>query len=115
MTRETKKDSERVWHYEGEVEGKLSQSLSYKVNKFAGVTNHIGFTFPRHGVFQVYGVGSGQPIGGGGNNIKIKRKMTDWFDAPIDANFENLADIAADFYGDMFIVNMHNSMKINKS
>ena len=101
------------WHKAGEVEKKLSQSLSYKIKEVAGVTDKIAFQFPRHGVFRAYGVGYGQPINGANTNIKIRRNMNDWIDTPINTNIQKLADVAAEFYGDYFCVKTHNTMKIN--
>jgi hypothetical protein len=99
------------WHQAGEVEKKLSQSLSYKVKEIGGITDSISYQFPRHGIFRAYGVGNGQSINGKqAVQSFVKRSPSDWLDDPIDQNIEKLADIAADFYGDEVTVNAYNMM-----
>jgi hypothetical protein len=36
---------------------------------------------------------------------RIRRSMVDWLDEPIDRNAERLFDLAAEFWGDEFMVN----------
>jgi len=100
------------WHKRGDKENLLANAISYNIKEASGVVEGFKFIFPRHGIFRAYGVGSGQPISGGtGKNIKIKRSMSDWIDAPIDRNIEKLADISAEFYGDQFCISTYNAMK----
>ncbi len=94
------------WHKAGENEKPLKQSVLYKIKEKDGITDNIGFQFPRHGIFRAYGVGNGQSISGKqAKKIYIKRSMSDWIDQPIDKNLDKLADLAAEFYGDQAIIN----------
>lgn len=94
------------WHKAGETEKILSQSVLYKIKEKDGITDNIGFQFPRHGIFRAYGVGNGQSIGGKqAKKVYIHRNMSDWIDQPIDTNLSKLADLAAEFYGDQAIIN----------
>lgn len=94
------------WHKSGETETKLSQSVSFKIKEKDGITDRIGFQFPRHGIFRAYGVGNGQSINGKqAKKIYIHRTVSDWIDQPIDDKTGKLADIAAEFYGDKAMIN----------
>jgi len=99
--------------YKGKTEPKLKDTISYIIRERDGVLSHVGFRFPLHGIYQEWGVGSGQPRVTGKKKAKkiyIKRSMTDWIDDPIKNNFEKFADIVAEFYGDDAVVNAYNMM-----
>lgn len=93
------------WHKSGEVEKKLTRAISFKVKEIGGITDRIGFQFPRHGIFRAYGVGNGQSISGKqAKKVFVVRNMSEWIDAPIEHNLNRLADVAAEFYGDQALV-----------
>lgn len=94
------------WHKAGEREPKLSAAVAYKIKEKDGITDNIGFQFPRHGIFRAYGVGNGQSrTGKQAKKTFIKRTMSDWIDKPIDDSTDKLANIAAEFYGDQALIN----------
>ena len=103
----------------GRTEYKLKDKIGYRLRMKYGDIERVSFNFPLHGIFIEYGVGRGQP---GEKSTKkasshpknyIRRKMSDWFDAPLDKNTEKLADIAAEYYGDKILLNIWGS-KIKK-
>jgi len=99
--------------WKGKTEGKLKNKLSFAVREKGGVTDHVGFKFPLHGIFREYGVGRGQPRMPGkkkSRKVYIKRSMSDWLDAPISKNMNKFADLAAEFYGDEAIIHCFNAM-----
>lgn len=103
--------------YAGKIEKKLINSLQYVVKKEDGIVDHIGYKFPLHGIFRAWGVGQGQPRESGkkrASKIYIKRSPSDWLDDPLDQRSEELADIAAEFYGDQAITNIWGA-KVKKS
>ena len=42
---------------------------------------------------------------------RIRRSMADWLDAPIDQHTEKLFNLAAEFWGDQFLVNFFGTKK----
>jgi len=89
----------------------LKKSINYKIrtNK-EGVVSRVAFDFPLHGIFRAYGVGAGQPGSGTGKKrapkIRIKRSISDWVNQPIEQEYEKLADMAANYYGDKVLANV---------
>lgn len=74
--------------------GELSRSLKYKVKYADGQAYRVSFSFARHGIFIHLGVGRGSP------KTAPVRPRRDWIRLPIDQHLEELADIAAEYYGD---------------
>lgn len=77
-----------------------------------GLAHAVAFKFLRYGVFVAYGVGNGY-IRQGGRVVRgshdpnrivtpgpIRRRPVDWLDNNIEQQIQELADIAADYYGD---------------
>lgn len=99
--------------YAGKTEKKLKDSVNYTLKKSYGDLAAVSFKMPVHGIFREYGVGNGQPINGmaaksgksASRHVYIKRSMSVWIHNPIDRNFENLADLVADYYGDKVLLN----------
>lgn len=94
--------------HKGKTERKLIKSISYIVKEEAGITDNIGFKFPLHGIFRAYGVGNGTPRHPAKKHAEfsyIKRTPSDWLDEPINKKTDDLANIAAQFYGDEAVIN----------
>lgn len=99
--------------YAGKTEKKLKDSVSATLRKRYGDLEAVSFKMPVHGIFREYGVGNGQPRHGvatksgkaASQHVYIKRSMSDWIHNPIDRNFDNLADLVADYYGDKVLLN----------
>ena len=93
---------------EGKVERKLSASIRYTIEHSDHIPESIGFKIPIHGIWREWGVGYGQPRVPGkyvNPHPRIRRSMVDWLDEPIDHNTERLFELAAEFWGDEFMVN----------
>ena len=90
----------------------LKKSINSKIRTNRdGDFNRIAFDFPLHGIFRMYGVGSGQPGAGSHKKqapkIRVKRSMSDWLNQPIEQEFDTLADIVANFYGDKVLTSVY--------
>lgn len=94
--------------------GNLRSRLKSAVNtaRDDGLAHAVAFKFLRYGVFVAYGVGNGY-IRLNGKVVRgshdpnrhvppgpIRRRPVDWLDKNVDNNIQDLADIAADYYGD---------------
>ena len=92
----------------GKVEKKLSASIRYKIEHYSRIPESIGFLIPIHGIWREWAVGYGQPRVPGkyvNPHPMVRRSMVDWIDDPIDQNTEKLFDIAAEFWGDQYLLN----------
>ena len=93
------------------TEEKLNPRVTYKIRKYKGQKlSHVGFDFPLHGIFRTFGVGRGQPAQGSKKQaikVRVKRSMSDWFNDPINKNVEQLAEMAAEYYGDKVLSNVY--------
>jgi hypothetical protein len=99
----------------GKTEQKLRDSIRYTITQDCGVPESIGFKIPIHGIFREWAVGYGQPRVVGkyvSSNSRVKRTMEDWVDKPIEKNTKKLFDLAAEFWGDMVVVNSFGAKKI---
>ena len=113
--KKTWKKHKSIYYPDGSIENKIITNFSYKIYEKHGITDSLGFKFPRHGVFRTYGVGNGQSINGKqAKRVYVKRTMRDWLDWPIETNIDQLADIASEFYGDKVLVNTYKEMRIKK-
>lgn len=93
----------------GKVEKKLAASIRYKIEHNDRIPESIGFLIPIHGIWREWAVGYGQPRVPGkyvNPHPRIRRTIADWLDEPIDRNTEKLFDLAAEFWGDEFLVNV---------
>lgn len=92
----------------GQVERKLRNSIQFSVERDSGIPEAVSFKVPIHGIWREWAVGYGQPRVPGkyvNPHPMVRRSMVDWLDEPIDQNTEKLFDIAAEFWGDEFLVN----------
>ena len=92
----------------GKVERKLRDSIQFTVERDSGIPEAVSFKVPIHGIWREWAVGYGQPrVPGKYVNPRpsIRRSVVDWLDEPIDRNAERLFDLAAEFWGDEFMVN----------
>lgn len=95
--------------YKGKSEHKL-KTISYVMRSKDNVLDSISFKFPLHGIFVHYGVGRGQPTKEGKKRAKriyIKRSPNDFLEDPIEKSFQNLSDLAAEYYGDKILFNVY--------
>lgn len=93
---------------EGKVERKLSASIRYSIEQYSHIPESISFKIPIHGIWREWAVGYGQPRVPGkyvNPHPHIRRSMVDWLDEPISRNAERLFDLAAEFWGDEYLVN----------
>ena len=88
-------------------EKKLRASLSSKISRNFGVSDYIGFSFERHGVFVHKGVGRGYQSTNGivtrtaKNPAKIRERQPDeWFNPVIGRYVPELADKIAEINAD---------------
>ena len=72
--------------------GDLLASVQGKAYRRKGLTDRIGFSFNRSGVFVETGVGKGRPA----NSIRARKAAKPWFNRTLEENMGELADIAAD-------------------
>lgn len=96
--------------YSGNLRSRLKSAVN--TSRDDGLAHAVAFKFLRYGVFVAYGVGNGY-IRLNGKVVRgshdpnrhvppgpIRRRSIDWLDKNVDNNIQNLADIAADYYGD---------------
>lgn len=98
----------------GKVERKLRSSIQYNVEHSGHIPEAVSFKIPIHGIWREWAVGYGQPrVPGKYENPhpRIRRSMADWLDAPIDQHTEKLFNLAAEFWGDQFLVNFFGTKK----
>lgn len=57
----------------------------------------VAFSFVRHGIFLEHGVGKGRPVG----SPQAKANAKKWLSEVIPEQFDELADIIQDQYGDI--------------
>ena len=99
----------------GKSEPKLKDSLRYVITQDCGVPDSVGFKVPIHGIFREWAVGYGQPRVAGkyvSANSRVKRRMEDWIDKPIEKSTHKLFDVAAEFWGDRVVVNAFGAKKL---
>ncbi len=92
----------------GKVERKLRSSIQYNIEHSGHIPEAVSFKIPIHGIWREWAVGYGQPRVPGkyvNPHPRIRRSMADWLDAPIDQHTEKLFNLAAEFWGDQFLVN----------
>ena len=82
----------------GKTEQKLRRSVGFKLKSNAGEIEGIVFTFARHGIFKEYGVSRGHGI-----HNHTRRSLSDWFSSSLQRNENRLADLVAQYHGDMYI------------
>ena len=98
----------------GKVERKLRSSIQYNVEHSGHIPEAVSFKIPIHGIWREWAVGYGQPRVPGkyvNPHPRIRRSMADWLDAPIDQHTEKLFNLAAEFWGDQFLVNFFGTKK----
>lgn len=98
----------------GKVERKLRSSIQYNVEHSGHIPEAVSFKIPIHGIWREWAVGYGQPRVPGkyvNPHPRIRRSMADWLDAPIDQHTEKLFNLAAEFWGDEFLVNFFGTKK----
>lgn len=98
----------------GKVERRLRDSIQYTIEHSIHIPEAVSFKIPIHGIWREWAVGYGQPRVSGkyvNPHPRIRRSMVDWLDEPIDRNAERLFDLAAEFWGDEFMVNFFGSKK----
>ena len=96
--------------YSGNLRSRLKSAVN--ASRDDGLAHAVAFKFLRYGVFVAYGVGNGY-IRLNGKVVRgshdpnrhvppgpIHRRPIDWLDKNVDNNIQDLADIAADYYGD---------------
>ena len=96
--------------YSGNLRSRLKSAVT--TARDDGLAHAVAFKFLRYGVFVAYGVGNGY-IRLNGRVVRgshdpnrhvppgpIRRRPVDWLDKNVDNNIQDLADIAADYYGD---------------
>lgn len=96
--------------YSGNLRSRLKSAVN--TSRDDGLAHAVAFKFLRYGVFVAYGVGNGY-IRLNGKVVRgshdpnrhvppgpIRRRPVDWLDKNVDNNIQDLADIAADYYGD---------------
>lgn len=92
----------------GKVERKLRSSIQYNIEHSGHIPEAVSFKIPIHGIWREWAVGYGQPRVPGkyvNPHPRIRRSMADWLDTPIDQHTEKLFNLAAEFWGDQFLVN----------
>lgn len=98
----------------GKVERKLRSSIQYNIEHSGHIPEAVSFKIPIHGIWREWAVGYGQPRVPGkyvNPHPRIRRSMADWLDAPIDQHTEKLFNLAAEFWGDEFLVNFFGTKK----
>ena len=98
----------------GKVERKLRSSIQYNIEHSGHIPEAVSFKIPIHGIWREWAVGYGQPRVPGkyvNPHPRIRRSMADWLDAPIDQHTEKLFNLAAEFWGDQFLVNFFGTKK----
>jgi len=91
-----------------QLEKKLATSINSKVGKDFGLTNYVGFSFERHGVFVHKGVGRGYQSNGLGFVTRTainppkgqERIAVEWFNPVLDKYLPELADRIASINAD---------------
>jgi len=71
----------------------LSNSITRKYRKKAGMIDKLSFGMPRSGVFRHKGVGKGTPISMVGQTT---RRPARWYSNPVDRNMPELQQIVAE-------------------
>lgn len=74
----------------------LKKGVSYKLKKFRGQIDSLGFSFVRHGIFLERGVGKNRPV----NSAAAKAAAKPWLAPVLRPAVEELADNLAEFYAD---------------
>lgn len=75
----------------------LKKSLRNSVRTRGGEVERVSFSFVRHGIFLEHGVGRGRPV----RSAKAKASAKKWLSEVIPEQFDELADIIEESYGDL--------------
>jgi hypothetical protein len=75
----------------------LRKSLADTVTFRDRAVEKVAFSFVRHGIFLEHGVGKGRPVG----SPQAKANAKKWLSEVIPEQFDELADIIQDQYGDI--------------